>query len=69
MRMRKAVIDKLDEKVLEEQAAGRSFEEILQELAQMFLIPYDNRSLPFFSVMRWYFGKYAEELIAESQIL
>ena len=69
MRMRKAVIDKLDEKVLEEQAAGRNFEEILRELAQMFLIPYDNRSLPFFSVMRWYFGKYAEELIAESQIL
>lgn len=69
MRMRKAVIDKLDERLVEEQALGRSLDEILNEMAQMFLIPYENKSLPFFSVMRWYLGKYAEKLIAESQIL
>ena len=69
MRMRKAVIDKLDERITMEQADGRNFDEILQEMAQMFLIPYENKSLPFFSVMRWYLGKYAEQLIAESQIL
>ncbi len=69
MRMRKAVIDRLDEQVNEEQANGRPLEEIFTEMAQMFLIPYDNKSLPFFSVMRWYLGKYAEELIATEHIL
>lgn len=69
MRLRKAIIDKLDERVIEEQATGRHLDEILKEMAQMFLIPYENKSLPFFSVIRWYLGKYAEQLIAESQIL
>lgn len=69
MRMRKAVIDKLNDQVAEEQAQGKDFDTILTELAQIMLIPFENKSLPFFSVMRWYFGKYAESLISESQIL
>lgn len=69
MRLRKAVIDKLDEWVMNEQANGRGLDEIMREMAEMYLCPYENKSLPFFSVMRWYLGSYAESIIKNNNIL
>lgn len=67
MRMRKAVIDKLSDEVAEALAAGQDLEETLAWLAESFLLPdHRNRSVPFFTVIRWYLGDAAEKLIAVS---
>ena len=67
MRMRKAVIDKLTDELMQALAEGQSFDETLEWLAQSFLLPdHKNRSVPFFTVIRWYLGDVAERLIANS---
>lgn len=70
MRMRKAVIDKLDEMIIQEQIAGKELEEVMAELAEMYLpASVDNRYMPFFTVIRWYLGEYAENVIREYNLL
>lgn len=67
MRMRKAVIDKLNDEITAGLAAGQPLEEILPWLAESFLLPdYEGRSIPFFTVIRWYLGEAAERIIATS---
>lgn len=67
MRMRLAVIHKLEDEITEELAKGMPLDEILTVIAQSCLVPdYQGRSLPFFSVIRWYLGEAAEIVIRES---
>ena len=67
MRMRKAVIDKLTDELMLALAEGQDFDETLEWLAESFLLPdHKNRSIPFFTVIRWYLGDAAEKLIASS---
>ena len=67
IRMRKAVIDKLTDEVMQAFAEGQDLDEALSWLAESFLLPdHQNRSVPFFTVIRWYLGEAAEKLIAAS---
>lgn len=67
MRLRLEVIHKLQEEIAAELAQGLELEEVLQLLASSWLVPdYEGRSLPFFSVMRWYLGEAAEQVIRSS---
>lgn len=67
MRMRLAVIQKLEETIAAEMEQGAPLEEIFSMLAATCLVPdYDGVSLPFFSVLRWYLGAEAEKIIAAS---
>ena len=67
MKMRKVVIDKLTDELMQALAEGQSFDETLEWLAESFLLPdHKNRSVPFFTVIRWYLGEAAERLIANS---
>lgn len=64
MRMRKTVINGLREEIEMAMAQGEPLEDVLNYLAQMSLLPdVDNRNLPFFSVIRWYLGNAAENII------
>ena len=48
-------------------AEGQDLDEALSWLAESFLLPdHQNRSVPFFTVIRWYLGEAAEKLIAAS---
>lgn len=70
MRMRKAVIEKLDELVIDGQVAGKELEEVLAEMAEIYLPPsQDNRYMAFYSVIRWYLGEYAETVIKMDNLL
>ena len=63
----KAVIDKLTDEVMQALAEGQDLDEALSWLAESFLLPdHQNRSVPFFTVIRWYLGEAAEKLIAAS---
>ncbi|MDY4921134.1 MAG: retron system putative HNH endonuclease [Phascolarctobacterium sp.] len=67
MRMRLAVIQKLEDEIAAETAEGMPLEEVLTMLAETCLVPnYEGTSLPFFSVIRWYLGEAAERVIAAS---
>ncbi len=67
MRLRKSVIDKMADEIAEGLAAGQDLEDILPVLAESFLLPdYEGRSIPFFTVIRWYLGEAAEAIIATS---
>ena len=67
MRMRLAVIQKLEDDIAAELEQGEQLEDVLTMLAETCLVPdYDGMSLPFFSVLRWYLGEAAEKVIAAS---
>ena len=67
MRMRLAVIQKLEDDIAAELEQGAQLEEVLAMLAETCLVPdYEGISLPFFSVIRWYLGEAAEKVIAAS---
>lgn len=67
MRMRKEVIEKLEDEISAELKEGLPLEEILAVIAESCLVPnYEGVSLPFFSVIRWYLGEAAEEVIRNS---
>lgn len=65
MRMRKAVIERLNEEVEAYLRNGAELEETLEYLAKMFTaVDECGRYLPFFTVIRWYFGDAAEKILA-----
>jgi hypothetical protein len=67
MRMRLAVIQKLEDSITAELERGAQLDEILNMLAETCLLPdYEGISLPFFSVIRWYLGDVAERIIRVS---
>lgn len=67
MRMRLAVIQKLEDEIAAELEQGAALEDVLTMLAEICLLPnYENISLPFFSVTRWYLGEAAEQVIQAS---
>lgn len=67
MRMRLAVIEKLEDEISQMLAQGQPLEEALALLAETCLTPnYEGVTLPFFSVFRWYLGEAAESVIAAS---
>ncbi len=67
MRMRLAVIERLEEEISQMLAQGQPLEETLALLAETCLLPnYEGVMLPFFSVLRWYLGEPAERIIAAS---
>lgn len=67
MRMRRAVIEKLEEDIALELEQGAQLEDVLSVLAETCLLPnYEGISLPFFSVIRWYLGEAAEKVIRNS---
>ena len=67
MRMRREVIRKLEDEIAYELSQGAELEEALEVIAENSLLPdYNDRSLPFFSVIRWYLGAAAEKVIAAS---
>lgn len=67
MRMRLAVIQKLEDEISLALAQGEELENILSVLAANWLVPdYEGVSLPFFSVIRWYLGEAAEQVIRKS---
>ena len=67
MRMRREVIHTLEDQISEELSKGRELDEVLEMLATICLVPdYNGVTLPFFSVIRWYLGEAAEEVIRSS---
>ncbi len=67
MRMREMVIIKLEEEVSTGLDSGESMEEIFRLLAESMLLPDEKGNcLPFFSVIRWFLGDAAEEVIRKS---
>lgn len=67
MRMRRIVIQKLSDDIAEQLAQGEELRDVLYVLAETCLVPnYEGVSLPFFSVIRWYLGDVAEEVIKNS---
>lgn len=67
MRMRLEVIHKLEDEISWAVGQGEALEDILPVLAANWLVPdYRGVSLPFFSVIRWYLGEAAEEIIRQS---
>ena len=67
MRMRLAVIHKLQDDIAAELEQGEQLEDVLTMLAETCLVPdYEGLSLPFFSVIRWYLGEAAEKVLAAS---
>ncbi len=67
MRMRLAVIQKMEDSITAELERGAQLDEILNMLAETCLLPdYEGISLPFFSVIRWYLGDVAERIIRVS---
>ena len=64
MRMRREVIHTLEDQISDELSKGRELDEVLEMLATICLVPdYNGVTLPFFSVIRWYLGEAAEEVI------
>lgn len=67
MRMRREVIHTLEDQISDELSKGRELDEVLEMLATICLVPdYNGVTLPFFSVIRWYLGEAAEEVIRAS---
>lgn len=67
MRMRRMVIQKLEDDIAMELEQGAQLEDVLTMLAETCLVPnYEGISLPFFSVIRWYLGEAAEKVICNS---
>ena len=67
MRMRREVIHTLEDQISDELSKGRELDEVLEMLATICLVPdYNGVTLPFFSVIRWYLGEAAEEVIRSS---
>ena len=67
MRVRLAVIQKLEDEIAAELEQGAQLEDVLTLLAETCLVPdYEGRTLPFFSVTRWYLGEAAEKIISTS---
>ena len=67
MRMRREVIHTLEDQISEELSKGRDLDEVLEMLATICLLPdYNGVTLSFFSVIRWYLGEAAEEVIRAS---
>ena len=65
-RLRKAVIEVLQEQVAELTGQGVPIEEALDQLARELLIPNsDNNYLAFFTTMRWFLGEAAENVLRE----
>ncbi len=66
MRMRKVGIEWLNEEITAVMQTGTTLEEGLSLLAESFLLPDDDgRYVPFFTLIRWYLGAAAEQLLAE----
>lgn len=66
MRMRRAVIERIEDEVAAAMEYGGSLDELLPLLAESFLLPdAEGKCLPFFSVFRWYLGDAAERVLAE----
>lgn len=63
MRLRKAVIEKLGEEIAEFVGGGMELAEALDLLAERLVPDYEGNHLAFFSVMRWYLGDAAENII------
>lgn len=67
MRLRLEVIQKLEDEIAQALAQGQDLEETLTLLAETCLLPnYEGVSLSFFSVIRWYLGEAAEQVIRAS---
>ncbi len=66
MRLRKAVIDKLDEEVAVFIGEGTELSNALDILAERLVPDYEGNHLAFFSVIRWYLGNAAERIISSS---
>lgn len=66
MRMRKAVVQKLDDEVFYHLERGADLEETMAYLAEMLMsVDERGRCMPFFTVIRWYLGEAAEKVLAE----
>ncbi len=66
MRMRKAVIQRLNEEISDIIQTGATIEEAASFLAESFLLPDDEgRYVSFFTMIRWYLGTAAEQLLSE----
>lgn len=64
MRMRKAAIQKLDEEVAVNLQEGMELEDTMEYLAEVLLCrDWQGNYLPFFTVIRWYLGDYAEKAL------
>ncbi len=67
-RLRKAVIEVLQEQVAELTGQGVPVEEAMDQLARELLTPNsDNNYLAFFTTMRWFLGEAAENLLRERE--
>ena len=65
-RLRKAVIEVLQEQVAELTGMGISVEESMDQLARMLLIPNSEDNYPaFFTTIRWFLGEAAEQVLRE----
>ncbi len=65
-RLRKAVIEVLQEQVAEMAGQGFSVEEAMDQLARELLIPNSEDSYPaFFTTIRWFLGEAAENVLRE----
>lgn len=65
MRMRKVVIQSLEDEISQNIENGGELDEVLQFLAETLLLPDAvGRTVPFFTVVRWYLGEAAERVLA-----
>ena len=65
-RLRKAVVEVLQEQVAELTGQGLSIEETMEQLARELLVPNsDNNYLSFFTTIRWFLGDAAETVLRE----
>lgn len=66
MRMRREVITVLQDEIENALAAGVEMEDFLTILAENFLLPDDNGNCQaFFSLIRWFLGPAAENVLSE----
>lgn len=66
MRMRRETIMALQDEIEAALDAGADMEEVLNMLAQSFLVPDDNGNCQaFFSLIRWFLGDAAEQVLSE----
>jgi uncharacterized protein (TIGR02646 family) len=69
-RLRKAVIEVMQEQVTELTGQGVPIDEAMDQLARELLIPNsDNNYLAFFTTMRWFLGEAAENLLREREYI
>lgn len=70
MRMRKTVIDVLQEEIEVSLLSGMEIEEVAKVLAETFLLPDDQGNYQdFFTVIRWFLGDVAEDVLREKNYM